>query len=78
MPLATEVKNLQGIALRLLKCLNEDERQDLKTSMIDILEDGKVSDNELAEFKKLMEHLDGLAEIISELKLAGEKILKGR
>ena len=46
--------------------------------MIDVLEDGKVSDNELVEFKKLMEHLDGLAEIISELKLAGEKILKGR
>lgn len=78
MPLATEEKNLQGIALRLLKGLNEDEMQDLKTSMIDILEDGKVSDNELVEFKKLMEHLDGLAEIISELKLAGEKILKGR
>lgn len=77
MPLATEEKNLQGIALRLLKGLNEDEMQDLKTSMIDILEDGKVSDNELVEFKKLMEHLDGLAEIISELKLAGEKILKG-
>ena len=78
MPLATEEKNLQGIALRLLKGLNEDEMQDLKTSMIDILEDGKVSDNELVEFKRLMEHLDGLAEIISELKLAGEKILKGR
>lgn len=37
-----------------------------------------MSDDELTEFKKLMEHLDRLAEIISELKLAGEKILKGR
>lgn len=78
MPLATEEKNLQGIALRLLKGLNDDDMQELKTSMIDILEDGKVSDDELTEFKKLMEHLDRPAEIISELKLAGEKILKGR
>lgn len=78
MPLATEEKNLQGIALKLLKGLNDDDMQELKTSMIDILEDGKVSDDELTEFKKLMEHLDRLAEIISELKLAGEKILKGR
>lgn len=78
MPLATEEKNLQGIALRLLKGLNDDDMQELKTSMIDILEDGKVSDDELTEFKKLMEHLDRLAEITSELKLAGEKILKGR
>lgn len=78
MSLATEEKNLQGIALRLLKGLNDDDMQELKTSMIDILEDGKVSGDELTEFKKLMEHLDRLAEIISELKLAGEKILKGR
>lgn len=78
MPLATEDKNLQGIALRLLKSLDKDEMQELKRNMIDILEDGVVTDNELGEFKKLLEHLNSLAEIISELKLAGEKILKGR
>lgn len=78
MPLATEEKNLQGIALRLLKGLNDEDMQELKKSMIDIMEDGEVTDDEVEEFKKLLSRLDNLAEIISELKLSGEKILKGR
>lgn len=78
MPLATEEKNLQGIALRLLKGLNDEDVQELKKSMIDIMEDGEVTDDEVEEFKKLLSRLDNLAEIISELKLSGEKILKGR
>lgn len=78
MPLATEEKKLQGIALRLLKGLNDEDVQELKKSMIDIMEDGEVTDDEVEEFKKLLSRLDNLAEIISELKLSGEKILKGR
>lgn len=78
MPLATEEKNLQGIALRLLKGLNENDMQELKKSMVDILEDGQVTENEIADFERILERLDSLAEVISELKLAGEKILKGR
>lgn len=78
MPLATEEKNLQGIALRLLKGLNDEDVQELKKRMIDIMEDGEVTDDEVEEFKKLLSRLDNLAEIISELKLSGEKILKGR
>lgn len=78
MPLATEEKNLQGIALRLLKGLNDEEVQELKRSMIDIMEDGEVTDDEVEQFKKILLRLDNLTEIISELKLSGEKILKGR
>jgi transcriptional regulator with XRE-family HTH domain len=78
MPLATEEKNLQGIALRLLKGLNDNDMQELKKSMVDILEDGQVTENEIEDFERILERLDSLAEVISELKLAGEKILKGR
>jgi transcriptional regulator with XRE-family HTH domain len=78
MPLATEEKNLQGIALRLLKGLNDNDMQELKKRMIDILEDGQITGYEIDDFKKILERLDSLAEVISELKLAGEKILKGR
>ena len=78
MPLATQERNLQGIALRLLKGLNDDDIQELKKNMIDIMADGKVTDEEIPKFKQLLTGLDSLAEIISELKLSGEKILKGR
>lgn len=78
MPLATEEKNLQGIALRLLKGLDDEDMQELKKSMVDIMEDGEVADDEVKQFRQIMSRLDRLAEIISELKLSGEKILKGR
>lgn len=78
MPLATEEKNLQGIALRLLKGLDDEDMQELKKNMVDIMEDGEVADDEVKQFRQIMSRLDSLAEIISELKLSGEKILKGR
>ncbi len=78
MPLATQERNLQGIALRLLKGLNDDDIQELKKNMIDIMADGEVTDEEIPKFTQLLTGLDSLAEIISELKLSGEKILKGR
>ena len=46
--------------------------------MIDIMEDGLVTDNEMDRLKAIIDRLNNLAEIISELKLAGEKFLKGR
>ena len=78
MPLATEEKGLQGIALRLLKSMDGEDLQKLKKNMIDIMEDGLVTDNEMDRLKAIMDRLNNLAEIISELKLAGEKFLKGR
>ncbi len=78
MPLATEAKNIQGIALRLLNGLNEKELEQMKNSLIDITEDGVIGDEEVSMMKAIIEQLSKIAEVISELKLAGEKCLKGR
>ena len=78
MPLATEEKGIQGIALRLLKELDDEDLHELKRSMIDIMADGQVADDETDRLKSIMLKLEHLAEIISELKLSGEKLLKGR
>lgn len=78
MPLATEEKNIQGIALRLLKGLNEKELEKIKDNLIEITEDGVISDEEVDAMREIMRRLDKIAEVISELKLVGEKYMKGR
>ena len=78
MPLATEEKNIQGIALRLLKGLNEKDLEQMKDNLIDVTEDGVIADEEVDAMREILRRLDKIAEVISELKLVGEKYLKGR
>lgn len=78
LPLATEDKGIQGIALRLLKGLDEDELDEMKNKLIDIAEDGKVTDEEVEPLREIMSQLNRIAEVISELKIVGEKCLRGR
>ncbi len=76
LPLATEEKNLQGIALRLLRGFNEDELKHMKEDLIDITEDGIISSDEVPRLKEILSKLDKMAETISEMKIAGEKYIK--
>lgn len=78
LPLATEEKNIQGIALRLLKGFNEEELRVMKRNLIEITEDGKIADDEVPKLKEILKNLDSIVEVISEMKIAGEKYLKGR
>ena len=78
LPLATEEKNIQGIALRILKGFDETELRNIKRDLIDISEDGTISDDEVPKLKEILESLEKMAETISELKLVGEKYLKDR
>ena len=76
LPLATEEKSIQGIALRLLKGFNEDELKAMKVDLIEITEDGIISQEEIPKLKEILKKLESMAEIISEMKIAGEKYLK--
>lgn len=77
LPLATEEKSIQGIALRILKGFNEDGLRAMKEDLIEITEDGKVSAEEVPKLRSILEKLDSMAEIISEMKIAGEKCIRG-
>lgn len=77
LPLATEEKSIQGIALRLLKGFNEDELKAMKEDLIEITEDGVISCEEIPKLKQILDRLEKMAEIISEMKIAGEKYIKG-
>ena len=76
LPVATEVKGLEGITLRLMKRLDRDELNRIKKELVDITEDGIIDETEKPELKKILAFLDEVAESISELKIVGEKYLK--
>lgn len=75
--LATEEKSIQGIALRILRGFNEDELKIMKEELIEITEDGIISNNEIPKLKTILNKLEKMAEIISEMKITSEKYIKG-
>lgn len=76
LPVATEVKALEGIALRIMKRFDHDELEKVKKQLIRIAEDGVIDETERPELEKILKFLDEIAETISELKIVGEKCLK--
>ena len=76
-PLATQVGRIEGIALRLLKEFDTKQIKEMNRKLIDITADGIISEDEKLVLQDIIERLDGLSVAISELKLAGEKALKG-
>lgn len=77
MPLATEVKGIEGISLRLIREFDSGKIKKMEESLIEIAEDGVISEEEKPVLQDILQRLDTLAEVISEMKLVGEKALKG-
>lgn len=76
-PLATSVRGIEGIALRLVKELDFNNIKDIENDLINIAADGVISEDEKPLLKMIIKKLDEVMIAISELKLAGEKVLKG-
>lgn len=76
-PISDAVIGIDRATLKLLKRLNSEELAGLKDKLIDIAEDGVISDDELPDLREILEYLDELAKTVSELKIIGEKALNG-
>lgn len=76
LPVATEINSLEGITVRLMNGLDDEEIDRIKKSLLKIAEDGKIDEFERTEFDAIMEKLDSLAKTISELRMLAEKYLK--
>lgn len=76
-PLATSVSGIEGIALRLIWEFDSDKIKDMEKKLVDIAADGLISEDEKPILEEIIGRLDELSIAISELKLAGEKVLKG-
>lgn len=75
--LATKVGGVEGIALRFLKEFDSAEMQVMLKQLVDIAADGIISEDEKPELEEIIKKLDKMAVVISEMKLLGEKALKG-
>lgn len=73
--IATEEKGIEGAALRLIRQFDDENVEDIKDTLIAIAEDGVITPDEMGELKEVMEQLDRISSVISELKLIGEKAL---
>lgn len=75
-PIKTKVGGLEGITLRVLKALDKDDIREMRNTLIEIASDGEVDEDEKEELQRILDGLDAIILAASELKLAGEKILK--
>lgn len=78
LPLATEERGIQGITLRFLLKFDEDELKKMKEDLIKITEDGVIGTDEVPILEEILDKLKNMAEVISEMKIVGEKYIKGR
>ena len=77
MPLATQAGSLESVVLRFLKEFDTGRLRDMRAGLIEIASDGRVDASEKPEFQVLLKMTEDLALILSEMQLAGEKLLKG-
>ena len=75
--LSDELLGIDRVTVKLLKSLKVSELADIKDSLIDIAEDGKITQDEVPKLKEILNYLDELAKTISELKNVGLTALHG-
>ena len=76
MPIATEIKGLEGITLRLIREFDAARLEEVKQQLMDIASDGIVDESEKPYLEKILASLDQIAKVNSEMRLVGEKLLK--
>lgn len=77
MPIATEVKSIEGVALRLIRELESDKIRKLANTFAEIAVDGVVTKENKTALREVLYEIDELALVLSEAKLVGEKAMKG-
>lgn len=75
-PLSDEVVDIERVTLKLLKRLRVEQLDEIREKLVDIAEDGVISEDEKPELKRIMAFLDDLMKTISEIQTAGKKALR--
>ena len=73
LPVSTNIDSLQGITVRLLNGLDDEEIHAMKKRLISIAADGKIDAEERKGLDAILESFDNLAKTISELRMLAEK-----
>ncbi len=75
--ISDEVIGIDRVTVKLLKSLRANELEEMKDRLLEIAEDGIISDDELPDLKEILDRLGDLAKTVSELQIIGQKAMKG-
>ncbi|MDO4305719.1 MAG: helix-turn-helix transcriptional regulator [Eubacteriales bacterium] len=76
LPMATKESGLQGITVKILNSLDDEEIKGMKKSLLSIAADGEITPDEQDEFDRIVKTLETLEKAISELRILAEKYQK--
>lgn len=75
--ISDEVNAIDRMAVKLVKGLRTEDIEKIKNAILDIAEDGKVNEDEKESFREVLDYLEKLGKLISELKIIGDQVLRG-
>ena len=73
-PISDEILSIEQVSVRLLKRLRISDIDELKEKLIDIADDGKITEEEVQDLQEIQKHLDGVYKSISQLRTIVEQI----
>lgn len=75
--ISEEVFDIDRVTVKLLRNLKVDDLEEMKEKLLDIAEDGEISESEKPDLKEILDYLEKLAKTVSELKIIGDMALNG-
>ena len=76
-PIAVEITSIERIALRLLKTMDDDSIRSFRQSLMDVALRGVHGESDRIIYEALIERIDEIMVVLSELRMLGEKSLRG-
>jgi len=77
-PIAFEITSIERVALRLLRQIEDNSIESFRSALIEVALQGSAkNDGERLIYEALIERIDELMIVLSELRMLGEKCLKG-
>lgn len=75
--ISDQVQDIDRVTVKLLKNLRVQDLEGIKDKLVDIAEDGVISDEEKPQVQKVLDYLESLAKTVSELKITCEIAMNG-
>ena len=75
-PLSDELVDIDRVTVKLLKGLKMEKLEELKAKLLDIAEDGRVSEEEVPDLQEIVDYLNGVSKTISEIEVIANKAIK--
>ncbi len=75
-PLSDQLPSIEKVTVNLLKALRLEDLDEVKDTLLDIAEDGRISVEEIPELEGVVEYLEHISRTVSELRSLTQKSLK--